>query len=184
MRLTNDDLDYDSTARLIATQAALDWLDEHEDILRSPLIVIINMREPSYRKRCHVYEISSGRFVRNHHTTHGSGSCSWHTQALATKFSNTPESKQTSLGMMRIRGEYIGKHGKSLVLQGLEDCNSNVEKRHVVLHQANYVRDAYILQMGRAGCSWGCFAFDPTIWFSLRELLSPGTLLYCYYPTE
>lgn len=176
------ELEYDEAARAEATQAALAWLTKHPQILQYPLLLVVNMKEPSYHKRAYVYDIKKGEYVANHHTTHGNKSCSWHSQALATKFSNIPESRQTSLGMMRVGEEYEGRNGSSLKLKGLEACNNKVEERCIVLHKANYVTTPYIQQMGRAGCSWGCFAFDPTIWYSLKELLVLGTLLYCYYP--
>jgi hypothetical protein len=45
-------------------------------------------------------------------------------------------------------GEYIGKHGKSMWLKGLEESNSAVFDRTIVLHGADYVSDAVINAQG------------------------------------
>ncbi len=182
MKLTISDLDYSEDARIDALEAAMKWFALRDGKVKiPPLLVLVNMREPSYRKRMYVYDTNTNEFIRNHHTTHGSGSCTFFNKACATKFSNTPDSHQTSLGMMKIIGEYIGKHGRSLRLAGLDPHNSNVEGRYIVIHKANYVTDSYILNAGYAGCSWGCFATDPAIHNSLADTLRKGTMLYCHY---
>ncbi len=182
MKKTLDELNYNKKAREEVLKAALDWLDNHPEVKRSPKILLVNMNEPSYRKRAHLYEFETQRFIRDHHTTHGDKSCLWHDRANATKFSNEPNSHMTSLGMMVAGEVYSGKHGLSRRLQGLEKgINDNVAKRYVVLHKADYVTDAYIMQMGMAGCSWGCFAFAPRIFSSLRDDVEAGTLVYCYH---
>ena len=182
MKKALNELDYNKKARDEVLQAAIAWLDKHPEVKRSPKILLVNMNEPSYRKRAHLYDFETGQFLRDHHTTHGDKSCLWYDKANATKFSNEPNSHMTSLGMMRAGETYYGKNGKSRRLNGLEKgINDNVAKRSVVLHQANYVTDAYIMQMGMAGCSWGCFAFAPRVFSSLVDDVEAGTLVYCYH---
>ena len=55
--------------------------------------------------------------------------------AWATKFSNTNDSHQSSLGLMRTGETYYGSYGYSLRLDGLEDgYNDAVRSRAIVIH--------------------------------------------------
>ena len=74
----------------------------------------------------------------------------------ANRFSNKISSHQTSLGFYRTAETYIGKHGFSLRLDGLEFSNSNARKRAVVIHQADYASANFIKRNGRLGRSYGC----------------------------
>jgi len=183
MKLQLSDLEPNEAARDASIEVAMDWVltQNIDDIGALELLVVVNMREPSYRKRLYVYNTLTQTVIESHHTTHGQHSCSWFDQAIAKNFSNIPESRMTSLGAMVIGEIYEGKHGKSRRLHGLEARNNNVEARDIVIHSASYVTNSYILQRGMAGCSWGCFAIDPVVWPKLINTLTEGTLLYCYY---
>src|SRR5690606_40188967 len=59
----------------------------------------------------------------------------------AKKFSNIPESFQSSLGFYATAEPYYGKHGYSLRLDGLEKgINDKARERAIVIHGADYVR--------------------------------------------
>lgn len=144
-------------------------------------IVAVNFREPSYRKRLYVYDIEQDKVIRKHHVSHGLKSSDPLNRAYAIRFSNTPESHQSSLGAMKTGKTYHGAHGYSLRLHGLEDRNCNVASRYIVVHPADYVTDNYILRNGRAGQSWGCLALDPAISEKVIDLIKNGTFVYVYY---
>lgn len=178
------DTEYNDKARREATEAAITHcaMLNLKNKAKNTLLVIVNMREPSYRKRLYVYDMASKTHIRNHHCSHGTSSSDPRNKSLAVRFSNTPNSHMTSLGAMMTEDVYYGRHGRSLRLIGLEKGkNDNVYRRDIVIHSASYVTDKYIRVTGRCGCSFGCFAVDPAISNSLIDLIKEGTLLYCYY---
>lgn len=159
-------------------------LDEYKKYpgLRNDYIVIVNYRDPSFKKRLYVYDLNHQIVVRLHHVAHGSKSSLEANQAFATYFSNKIGSRKSSLGAMKTGKTYYGKYGKSLKLHGLEPGKNNmVYARSIVLHSSRYVTDVYILEHGRAGQSWGCLAVDPSISDSLIELIKEGCFVYAYY---
>lgn len=182
MKLTKQDLEVNELSRKVALVNSMNsHLVYGDKASNKDLIVIVNMREPSYRKRLYVYDLKTNKFVANHHTTHGEKSCGAD-RAYAAYFSNTPNSHATSLGAMVTEDTYTGKHGRSLRLKGLEKgINNNVKNRYIVIHSADYCTNGYILAAGRAGCSHGCFAVDPAIAKGLIDLIKGGTFLYCHY---
>lgn len=163
-----------------AIEAAL--LDTHSMLrIKKPVYIVVNFTEPSYRKRLYIVDAKTSEVLRSHHVAHGSGSSSPKDKAYATEFSNVRDSHKSSLGSMLTEEVYTGKHGRSLRLRGLDNkLNSNVRERAIVIHAADYVTDFYIMTMGRAGCSWGCFALDPAINDGFIDLVKDGTFLYAY----
>lgn len=164
-----------------AITAAINWL-HHNKIkgLSNNKFVVVDMQIPSYNKRMFLIE---NEIVTNFYIcAHGVNSSNPNNRALAKTFSNKINSRMSSLGAMMTTETYIGKHGLSLKLTGLEKgINDNVEKRHIVIHGADYCSEGYIKLAGRAGQSWGCLAVDKKVIKSLIEKLGSGTLVYIYY---
>jgi hypothetical protein len=92
-------------------------------------------------------------------------------------FSNQNGSNSSSLGIYRTLGEYIGNHGRSLRLEGLEPTNSNALARAVVMHTADYVSENFIRQTGRLGRSQGCFAVERAVGDTLINELKNGAYI-------
>ena len=66
-------------------------------------------------------------------------------EEFANRFSNRPKSFQSSLGTYITGETYIGKHGLSLRLDGLDQgINNNVRNRSIVIHGASYVSEDFI----------------------------------------
>ncbi len=144
-------------------------------------MLVVDYTQPSYKKRMFLIDIASGEIVRKHHVAHGDMSSDPRNKARAIYFSNTVDSHKSSIGAMVTGIVYVGKHGRSCRLLGLEKgVNDNVYRRAIVVHASNYVTDDYILRTGRAGCSWGCLACDPAISNSLIDDIRDGTFVYCY----
>ena len=102
---------------------------------------------------------------------------------LAVDFSNTVDSKQSSLGMFATAETYTGKNGLSMRLDGLEHgINDAARERYIVLHGADYVSEAHIEAFGRLGRSWGCPAVPVEITEALIDRIDEGTLLFVWYP--
>jgi hypothetical protein len=104
----------------------------------------------------------------------------------ATRFSNTPGSLESSPGIFTTTThQYIGEHGESLRVRGLEQgINNNVYNRAVVIHPAWYVTPHFIKQNGYAGRSWGCFAVNPAHVDQFIHTVQGGSVLFAYAAPE
>ena len=136
---------------------ALAALDRHGK--RVPLrdrILIADMAAPSAQPRFHFVDLVSGKST-SFLVTHGSGSDPAHTGYLQ-RFSNDPGSNATSEGAFLASNYYVGKHGHSQRLIGLDTTNDNALSRAIVVHSAWYANRDMIKTHGQLGRSQGCFA--------------------------
>lgn len=144
-------------------------------------LTVIDFSLPSTQKRLWVYDLASRALLFHEHVAHGRGSGA----NMATAFSNVPESNQSSLGLFRTGEAYIGKHGLSLRLDGLErGINDRARERAIVIHGADYVNAATARTQGRLGRSLGCPAVRPEISKPLINAVKDGGLLFAYYPEQ
>lgn len=158
---------------------AREGLERHGHRLSArDLVGIADFALPSRQARFWLVDIASGTATR-HLVSHGRGSDSAHS-GWVERFSNDVGSNASSAGGYRTGDYYVGRHGRSQRLIGLEPGNSNAEPRAIVIHGAWYVSDEMARQHGKIGRSEGCFAFDETNG-SLDQVLrrlGPGRLLY------
>lgn len=144
-------------------------------------LTVIDFSRPSTEKRMWVYDLGTRELLFQEHVAHGRNSG----HNLANAFSNIPESNQSSLGLYRAAESYIGKHGYSLRLDGLEKgINDRARERAIVIHGAEYVNGATAQAQGRLGRSLGCPAVRPEISRSLIDAVKDGGLLFAYYPDQ
>ncbi len=115
--------------------------------------------------------------VRSHLVAHGRGSDPAHTGWLE-RFSNEPRSNATSAGAYRTGSLYVGAHGQSMRLEGLDPTNSNALSRAIVVHGAWYVSDEMIGYSGMLGRSQGCFAVAHSSLHDIMTVLGPGRMIY------
>ncbi|HEX8316726.1 MAG TPA: murein L,D-transpeptidase catalytic domain family protein [Flavisolibacter sp.] len=144
------------------------------------LIAVCDFSQPSSKKRLYIIDTRNYKVVYNTYVAHGKNSG----LNYAERFSNTPESLQSSLGFYRTKGTYFGKHGLSLKLEGLErGFNNNAEARAVVMHGAEYIGDnrAGSAYMGR---SFGCPAVPQAQSQKIINILKNGSCLFIYHPTQ
>ena len=142
---------------------------------------VIDFSKPSTEKRLWVYDLRSRELLFHEHVAHGRGTGA----NMAEQFSNIPESNQSSLGLFRTAEAYIGKHGYSLRLDGLErGVNDRARERAIVIHGADYVNAATAKAQGRLGRSLGCPAVRPEIATPLIKAVKDGGLLFAYYPDQ
>lgn len=125
--------------------------------------------------RFHLVDMANGG-VSSFLVAHGRGSDPDHSGWLK-HFSNDPGSSATSSGVYLTAGEYQGKHGRSMRLEGLDPSNCNAEPRAVVVHGAWYVSPQMIAEHGKLGRSEGCFAFSEADLPRVLERLGPGRLI-------
>ncbi|RYE22741.1 MAG: hypothetical protein EOP51_12505 [Sphingobacteriales bacterium] len=90
---------------------------------------LIDMAEPSGRKRFFVYNMQKDSIELAGLVTHGYGS-----NKEGIEFSNVPGSFCTSLGKYKIGNAYNGRFGLAFKLHGLDKTNDKAFERFVVLH--------------------------------------------------
>ena len=139
------------------------------------LLTVVDFDLPSTEKRLWVVNLASQQIIFHTLVAHGHNSGG----NEATNFSNTDASNMSSLGFYVTGGEYQGKHGHSLRLQGLDEgYNTNAATRSVVMHGADYVSEAFIRQNGRLGRSLGCPALPMDQYAQIIDAVNGGTCLF------
>jgi L,D-transpeptidase catalytic domain len=145
------------------------------------IISIADFSLPSSKKRLFVIDLQKGKLLFNTYVAHGVNSGA----AMANTFSNQPESNKSSLGFYETLNTYIGGHGYSLRLQGLEKgINDNANSRDIVIHAADYVDEAFIKARGFLGRSWGCPALPEKLNTPIINKIKDGTCLFIYSPDK
>jgi len=140
---------------------------------------VVDFNRPSTEKRLFVFDIQAKR-VEAFYVAHGKGSEGAVDDGMAEAFSNEDGSNSSSLGIYRAMEEYVGGHGRSMRLEGLESTNSNARSRAVVLHRADYVSEDFIRQTGRLGRSDGCLAVENSVADALIDKLEKGALIIAW----
>lgn len=159
-----------------ALDNAFKYFDSHQSVIRNKnYMSIFDIGQHSGKRRLYMIDLNTGD-VKSMHVSHGSGSDSNH-DGIATSFSNVSGSNQSSLGFMLTAEEYVGKHGGSMRLDGLESRNSKVRSRAIVVHSASYV-DPSLSKMGR---SQGCPAVSVGNIKDVVAKLKNGSLYYIYH---
>ena len=148
--------------------------------IRKPsILTVIDYSRPSTERRLWVLDLRRRRVLHEELVAHGRGSG----ENLATRFSNESGSRQSSLGLFVTGDTYVGRHGRSLRLRGLErGVNDRALDRAVVIHAASYVSDAFAAEHGRIGRSWGCPALAPAVAPQVIDTIRGGTAVFAYHP--
>jgi hypothetical protein len=156
---------------------ALDALDRHRgNIDHRDLIGVADFGAHSRTPRFHLIDLAGGA-VTSHLVAHGRGSDPAHTGWLE-RFSNQPRSEATSAGAYRTAAIYVGEHGRSMRLEGLDPTNDNAAARAIVVHGAWYVSEEIVRHFGVLGRSEGCLAVANSSLDEVLARLGPGRLIY------
>ncbi|MCY4043611.1 MAG: murein L,D-transpeptidase catalytic domain family protein [Cellvibrionales bacterium] len=141
-------------------------------------LAINDYSQHSSKKRFYLINLETQKVEINDYVAHGKHSgVNGHTK----RFSNTENSKQTSLGFYLTDKPYYGGNGFSLKLKGLEPgINDNAMKRYIVMHGASYVSDTWVDKHGRIGRSWGCPAISQSNIKEVINKIEGGTLMLSY----
>jgi hypothetical protein len=148
-----------------------------EGLTARPVLTVIDYGLPSREKRLWVLDVDRGVVLAHELVAHGRNTG----DDLAARFSNEPGSLQSSLGTFLTAGTYLGKHGLSLRLRGLEKINDRAESRALVVHGADYVNAGAVGQLGRLGRSQGCPALSRAAAPRIIRLIQGGTILFAYH---
>ena len=168
------------------TQPAFDYAISSYTMLKKKglldndsIITIVDFDQPSYQKRMYIIDIKHYKILFNTWTAHGKNTGT----VVAKNFSNTPESLKSSLGAFVTEETYIGKHGYSLRLVGLEKCNSSAYQRAIVVHGASYVSQKMINNQGYIGRSFGCPAVPDELSKPIINKIKGGSCFFIYSST-
>ncbi len=140
-------------------------------------LTIADMSKASSEPRLFIIDMEKQVLVLQTFVAHGRNSGI----LFAKNFSNKIGSFQSSLGFYITGSAYQGKHGKSLVLKGVESgINDNAEQRTIVLHGAAYANKGFVNQQGYLGRSLGCPAVPEKEVESIIKTIQGASCLFVY----
>ncbi len=149
-------------------------------ITKKDIFTICDFSQSSKRKRLYLIDIENLTVVMNTYVAHGKRSG----VEYANRFSNKPNSHQSSLGFYITRNTYYGEHGLSLVIDGVEKgINDKAERRRIVVHGSNYIGDTW-KNNGNMGRSFGCPAVPKKQSLLLINAIKNGSCLFIYHPDK
>ncbi|WP_068865320.1 murein L,D-transpeptidase catalytic domain family protein [Erythrobacter dokdonensis] len=161
-----------------ALQSALAALDRNSSrIVHRDRIALADYSQHSKEMRFMLVDVAGGRIEKSYLVSHGRGSDPANS-GFARQFSNRPGSNASSRGSFLTGETYVGKHGRSRRLHGLDAENDKAFARAIVIHGADYVDGEMARRHGRIGRSLGCFAFERGEIADVLERLGPGRLLF------
>lgn len=150
------------------------------NVYNAKIAFLIDMKIKSGKNRFFVYDLENEKILEQGLVANGAGSET--TVRGNLKFSNEPDSKCTSLGNYAIGKAYKGMFGKAYKLSGLNESNSNAEKRAIVLHSYSAVpneeQDYYISN------SKGCPMVSEAFFKKLEKIIDTSKskiILKIYY---
>ena len=156
---------------------ALAALERHGNrIALRDRIVIADFSAPSSQRRFHFIDLVNGSSVSKL-VAHGSGSDPAHSGYLQ-RFSNQNGSNASCEGAFLASDYYVGKHGRSQRLIGLDPTNDNALARAIVVHGAWYSNADMLQKHGRLGRSQGCFAVGENELAEVFQRLGQGRMIY------
>ena len=156
---------------------ALAALDRHSGaVVHRDRIGIVDFAASSSEPRLHFLDVANGE-RSSLLVAHGTGSDPSHTGFLQ-RFSNDFGSNASSEGAFLTGDYYVGKHGRSQRLAGLDPTNDNARERAIVIHSAWYANAGMIAAHGKLGRSQGCFAVGEHELDRVFDFLGEGRLLY------
>ena len=149
--------------------------------VKKNLLTLIDFSISSRLERMWIVDLNEMKVVNYSLVAHGRNSGN----EFASYFSNKPSSYQSSLGFYLTDEIYYGKHGMSLLLDGVESgVNDKARDRAIVMHGANYVSRDFIRNNGRLGRSFGCPSIPMEDHEKIISMLSGRSVIYIYHPDE
>jgi hypothetical protein len=156
---------------------ALASLERHgARVAQRDRMAIVDFTAGSSQPRFHFVNLVSGAST-SLLVAHGSGSDPSHTGYLK-RFSNDFGSNASSEGAFATADYYVGKHGRSQRLIGLDPTNCNALGRALVVHSAWYANPDMLQTHGMLGRSQGCFAVGERDLDQVFARLGPGRMIF------
>lgn len=139
-------------------------------------LVVVDYSLHSSEERLFVIDLETGA-VTPFRAAHGLGSDADHDGYLDS-FSGVSGSQASPEGLFRFAEAYIGKHGTSFRLDGLDAGNAASRARAIVIHAALYAEPAFLKQHGKLGRSNGCIVFSKADLARFTKAVPEGTLIF------
>lgn len=150
-------------------------------ISQQAYLAICDFSQSSNNKRLYLIDMVNGEVLLNTYVAHGRNSGG----EYATRFSNKPESLQSSLGFYVTQNTYYGEHGLSLRVKGIEKgFNDKAGRRRIVVHGADYIGDPWLDQNNYMGRSYGCPAIPKQESNYLINTIKDGSCIFIYHPSK
>lgn len=150
---------------------------QEENSFEKEILTIIDFSLSSTKKRMWVLDMENNKVLFHSLVSHGQNTGN----EFATKFSNTVNSLQSSLGFYVTGETYYGKNGLSMFLDGMEEeFNSRARERYVVVHGADYANPDSIEKFGRLGRSFGCPALPRALTQEIIDTIKDQSVLYIH----
>ncbi|HSI70031.1 MAG TPA: murein L,D-transpeptidase catalytic domain family protein [Gillisia sp.] len=152
-----------------------------QGLVKNEILTIIDFSLSSTKKRMWVLDMSNHKVLINSVVSHGKNTGN----EFATKFSNTVNSLQSSLGFYVTAETYMGGNGYSLFIDGMEEkYNSKARERYVVIHGAEYANEDVAKRTGRLGRSYGCPAVPTALTNEFIDTIKGQSVLYIHSADE
>lgn len=154
---------------------------EKNKIDQPGLLTICDFSQSSNNKRLYLIDFNNNTVLLNTYVAHGRNSGG----EYANRFSNRPESLQSSLGFYVTQSTYSGEHGLSLRIAGVEPgFNDRALRRRIVVHGASYINESWKKSSTFMGRSYGCPAVPSSERDFIINTIKDGTCLFIYHPSK
>lgn len=148
-----------------------------KNLVEKEILTIVDFTLSSTKKRLWVLDMKNNEVLFHTLVAHGKNTGG----EFATKFSNTVNSLQSSLGFFVTGETYFGGNGYSLFIDGMEDeFNSKARERYVVIHGAAYANPDFISKRGMLGRSYGCPALPTALTREVIDVIKDKSVLYIH----
>lgn len=176
----SEKLNINSKAFILAMKG-YEKLKQLGKIANQRYLTIADMSMASKSQRLYIIDMEKQELLIQTFVAHGKNSG----LLFAKQFSNSLGSFQSSLGFYITGKSYQGKHGKSLVLKGVESgINDKAEQRAIVLHGADYANQSFVNQQGYLGRSLGCPAVPNNKVEAIIRAIQGASCLFVYAPDK
>lgn len=136
----------------------------------SRIAIFVDLSLHSGRNRFVVWDFVAEKPLLICPVSHGSGSVKSHVRSAYARISNEDGSHLSSVGRAVVAERYEGRYGIAYRLDGLEDSNSNLRPRCVVLHGWEHTTSFPIYPIPTVG-SFGCPVLSTKMMARVDEIL-------------
>ena len=148
-----------------------------KNLVEKEILTIVDFTLSSTKKRLWVLDMKNNLVLFHTLVAHGKNTGG----EFATKFSNSVNSLQSSLGFFVTGETYFGGNGYSLFIDGMEEeFNSKARERYVVIHGAQYANPEFISKRGMLGRSYGCPALPTAFTKEIIDIIKDKSVLYIH----
>ena len=132
--------------------------------------LFVDLARHSGRRRFVAWSFEQNAPIFTCPVSHGSGAKESHVRSAYAEVSNVDGSHLSSLGRALVAERYEGRYGVAYRLDGLDESNSNLRPRCVVLHGWEHTTSYPIWPRSTVG-SHGCPVLSRAMMRSLDEML-------------